>query len=388
MSLAREGSLGNHFFREDGFFGKTIDSLLSFVNGVPSTHNNNMTNAAPTVALTTILIEPPITIFAAVLPTPRYGDVWVAFTGQDGLLAFGLDPNFIITAPNDGPYAQKFEVDPGFEAVTWFARGNMPQTLSIPRATLSPPPKSETSQGLSAPLSSVTGGESSGSQAGAPSSDSISRTGPASNSPTSGQTGLQDPTAKEYSSKSNIGPIVGGVVGGIAVLAAIIFLVWFLLRRRKRKQILASTIQRATSLRHDDDLLAHRRISELPYIPDHHELDPAKGNTAVMRANELEIVPGHGEAITRPLHVQELAGGAQGQEKETEWRQGLGEDKWRDGVDGAQQAQPPQQDASPYVEAQRRLEMDWLEREEARLRSRRELLRQQQQGGGQWGDVE
>jgi hypothetical protein len=50
-----------------------------------------------------------------------------------------------------------------------------------------------------------------------------------------------------------------------------------------------------------------------------------------------------------------------------------------EGVNDAANEPRAQHEPSLYVEAQRRLEMDWLESEEARMRQKRELLRNQQQ---------
>jgi hypothetical protein len=184
--------------------------------------------------------------------------------------------------------------------------------------------------------------------------------------------------------KSNIGPIVGGAVGGIAALAIIIFFVWFFLRRRKRKQAEAKP-----GLTYDEkcpvdnaDVPGYHGIPELPHNTMYQELDPAKGTTAIMKANELEMgseSEGGTKIRTVPVPVPQLADGAHGHGHDVAAsRQEFGGDRQQH---EEYEAQQQQQDLSPYVEAQRRLEMDWLESEEARLRARRDLLRQQQQGG-------
>ncbi|ELR03149.1 hypothetical protein VC83_08460 [Pseudogymnoascus destructans] len=75
---------------------------------------------------------------------------------------------------------------------------------------------------------------SSGHSSGHASGHASSTTGPSSSSPTAPFAGAPSSTDGSAGKSSNAGPIAGGVVGGIAALALIAFLVWFLRRRKAR----------------------------------------------------------------------------------------------------------------------------------------------------------
>ena len=96
------------------------------------------------------------------------------------------------------------------------------------------------------------------------------------------------------------------------------------------------------------------------------ELDPRRGQIAPMPAPELEhqVHPVEGDA----------GGGRQYDEH--------GDVEYYAPEDRDPYLQAPATGPSPYVEAQRRLEMDWLESEEARIRQQREILMRQHGGGG------
>ncbi|KAL2871728.1 uncharacterized protein BJX67DRAFT_389196 [Aspergillus lucknowensis] len=65
---------------------------------------------------------------------------------------------------------------------------------------------------------------------------SSSTTPPALGTSSTTTTPVPESNSESGSSTTNVGAIVGGVIGGVAGLALIIALVWFLLRRRRRRQ--------------------------------------------------------------------------------------------------------------------------------------------------------
>jgi hypothetical protein len=108
---------------------------------------------------------------------------------------------------------------------------------------------------------------------------------------------------------------------------------------------------------------------EMANDPVKSELDPAKGNIAALKANELP--PGRNMSEMRePTSPTEIKRGTSSASPTVE------------GTALSATHQAPSQERSPFVDAQRRLEMEWLENEEARMRQRREVLRNQQQHGG------
>lgn len=92
------------------------------------------------------------------------------------------------------------------------------------------------------------------------------------------------------------------------------------------------------------------------------ELDPSKGNTAVMRANELK-------AQSRDV---ELPGVQHSQDADSLLRPIASK---RANERPYEQTTTPE--LSPHVEAQRKREVEWLEMEEIKLRQRREQLMHQ-----------
>ncbi|KAF2647237.1 glycoside hydrolase family 72 protein [Lophiostoma macrostomum CBS 122681] len=178
-------------------------------------------------------------------------------------------------------------------------------------------------------------------------------------------------SASGRSDRVAVGAIVGGVVGGIAIIALLLSGVC-LLRRRKR--------QRGTGLPSRDELVnpesdkmvaGSEEIGLGDYEPKRHhemsgtdpisELDPFKGDIATMRANEMS----NGHQMNELQDAQqEIPRGDRGDS-----------DVPLDSISTSQSASANDVGSpSPFVHAQRRMEVDWLESEEARLRQRREVL--------------
>lgn len=379
--------------------------------------------AFQTVPVETVTEASPyeVTIFAEVrVPTPSVGSVWGAFFNGNQKVAEDFVPGSAHVI-----YGVTFEVDNGWEAVTWAQDGVVLGSRNLP--IVIPATTADQASDATAGPSGTTAGASD-----APSSGS--NTGAASAS----GTGTSDPPPSDKpKSKGSIGPIVGGAVGGVAALAIIIFLVWFLLRKRRRQASAGSAQQLGPSHTGDDKYPVegyapvsphqaalspttnetypmgqhvgagatqtvpapsttekyvfeyapapqHNTIPDLPHndinqsgIPAH-ELDPARDTTAVMHASEL----GYGVGQQPPTGIKRVpvpASELQSGNQDAMFRQELGDD--RSPAEYATQSPPqPQhqeQAPSPYVDAQRRREIEWLESEEAKLRSRRELLRKQ-----------
>lgn len=177
-----------------------------------------------------------------------------------------------------------------------------------------------------------------------------------------------DSKNSKKSSKSPVGAIAGGVLGGLVVLAILLGGVLFILhRKRKQRASLEGASGGSESQGAESDKMVVDDEEKMRtngfYGPNYHELsgqgatpelDPARGQVAPMPAPEM----GHGT------------------------------DGERRNVPTSPTAQPlpshpteaTQTSQSPYVEAQRRIEVEWLETEEARLRQRREVLMQQNGG--------
>lgn len=382
-----------------------------------------------TIPIATVTEAEPedVTIFAEVgPPTPTVGSVWGAYFDGNQQVAEDFYPDGTVVI-----YGVSFRVDPLWKAVTWYDGSNVLGSRDLP--VLNPATAGDSPSGTTEDGRGTTAGTSD-----APFSGSGTGAAPAEGSGTSDP----EPSAKPKS-KGSIGPIVGGVVGGVIVLASIIFLVWFLLRRRKRRrQAGAGPAQQNGPPRTDDEQYPveshtgvgthhtgfppttnglhpaeqhagagvnkgtafpsttekcameypshsptqHHAVPELPYhglnrsdIPAH-ELDPAKGSTAVMNAHELEHgpvqQPSPPAGIKRvPVPASELQSNGN-----VVFRHELGDEGSRAEYAAQPQSQQQEQTHSPHVDAQRRREIEWLESEEAKLRSRRELLRQQGQG--------
>lgn len=187
--------------------------------------------------------------------------------------------------------------------------------------------------------------------------------------------------------RTPVGAIVGGVVGGLVLIAGLI--IGCLLLRRKRKRFAAGAGigvggEGAQTVENDKMVMdageevqkhgpeyggyydpAHQELHGQHAVP---ELDPSKGHVAPMRANEMSSgyeLPG------------ELPHGQQDQVRYSD-REPISSPTL-----GHNSLAQPANEPSPYVQAQRRTEIDWLESEEARLRQRRELLAKQSGGGGE-----
>ncbi|KAF2743070.1 hypothetical protein M011DRAFT_471782 [Sporormia fimetaria CBS 119925] len=347
-----------------------------------------------------------VTVFAEkAVATPSVGSVWGYLNeGPGDRAVVDFIPGSLHTIADF-----TFNVDDKWEYVTWKRDGEVTGTIELPIVVA----RITSAGGTTAVAPETTAGVSD-----APSSES--NTG--AEAPAASDTRPRDSSQPEPKSKSSIGPIVGGAVGGVAALAVIILLVWFLLRRRQKKRQAGAGLTSAP--RTDDDKypveqhagtgfnkptafpsttkkypaenhspLQHHVVPELSPnglnrsdIPAH-ELDPAKGTTAVMTANELGYGPGQQpptgiKRVPVPAPASELQSANQAYSNN---HATFGHELGQDGSEAefAAQAQPQhgqEQTPSPYVDAQRRREIEWLESEEAKLRSRRELLRQQGQG--------
>lgn len=89
---------------------------------------------------------------------------------------------------------------------------------------------------LSADMPSITSTSTSTTSSRASSSQS-SQTSTTSSAGSTSSSAAPTPTPDSSSSSTPIGAIVGGAVGGVAVLALIGFLVWFLVRRNKKADV-------------------------------------------------------------------------------------------------------------------------------------------------------
>jgi hypothetical protein len=163
---------------------------------------------------------------------------------------------------------------------------------------------------------------------------------------------------------------IAGIVLGVLVLLVIILGVILLLLRKKKKQRAAKDILLGERQGGESDkiLVGSEETGDNPhdfYGPRYtelsgngavQELDPAKGNIATMRANEI---------AGDNRQVGELHNG------QHSVRSSYREPSFSPAaVPAPTSALAP----SPYVEAQRKVEMSWLESEEAKLRQRREQL--------------
>jgi hypothetical protein len=190
----------------------------------------------------------------------------------------------------------------------------------------------------------------------------------------SGSVTNQPPNSEDSQGKKGVSTgVITGIVLGVLFLLAVSLGVILLLLRRKKKQRAAKDIllgereggesdKMVVGSEESDDNPHHyfeSRYTELSGNGTVQELDPARGDIAAMRANEIAGNSGrmtelHGNQDTVPSSHREPS------------------------LSPATVPAPTSAPApSPYVEAQRMVEMSWLESEEARLRQRREQLMMQ-----------
>jgi len=183
-------------------------------------------------------------------------------------------------------------------------------------------------------------------------------------------------------SKTPIGAIAGGVLGGLVVLALLLGGILILLRR-KRKQRAAAATEQGKSQQNGYNGYYELNPQELPghktpelYGHDmRHELAPGQGKHASMSAAEMTDQRGsvgagtatQGEMRRGEKYLAQSGDGDGGGD-------GLGVSPTGN---GSANLAP-----SPFVQRQMDMEMEWLESEEQRLRERRELLRRQNGGKG------
>jgi hypothetical protein len=171
--------------------------------------------------------------------------------------------------------------------------------------------------------------------------------------------------------KKNIstGVIAGSVLGALVFLAVILAVILLLLRRKKKQRPAKDTLPSEREGGESDKMVVGPdgtgnhphdfygpQYTELAGNGVVQELDPARGDVTTMRANEMSGGGGqmgelHDGRNSAPL---------------------INIDSNHDSA--TMQEHVPAPAASPYVEAQRKVEMSWLESEEARLRQRREQL--------------
>ncbi|KAF2021081.1 glycoside hydrolase family 72 protein [Aaosphaeria arxii CBS 175.79] len=199
--------------------------------------------------------------------------------------------------------------------------------------------------------------------------DSNKENSPATNKPNSSQ--------GESSGSSpglSVGAIAGIVIGVLVVVGLILsFTLLCLWRKRKIRKLNEGLKAASGPLNPESDKIAvasedpdERKTSSYygssyaELEPQHRaaELDPSRGYAAPLPANEL--------STQGPLGYSELPPGGD-----------TSQVYMAPPVQNQTQTAP---EPSPHVQRQREIEMNWLESEEARIRQRRELLRQQ--GGG------
>lgn len=221
------------------------------------------------------------------------------------------------------------------------------------------------------PRSTTSGGVLTGSLAGG---DAVQTTG--------SQSGSAIPGNSNASSKTPVGAIAGGVLGGLVGLALILGAILYFLRRKREQRAAYAGVEQGGPNGAPPGKLAMNPDEEKDrqngyYGPRYHEmsgngttqeLDPARGHVAAMPAPEMAS---RGEG--RPELAEEGQGHYPAASLQSDFH-AVGTSR---GAGSAPGAEP-----SPYVQAQRRTELDWLESEEARLRQRREVLMRQDGGGG------
>jgi hypothetical protein len=177
-------------------------------------------------------------------------------------------------------------------------------------------------------------------------------------------------------SKTPVGAIAGGVLGGLVVLALLLGGILLLLRRKRKQRAETGTLPANQSKKtHQNGYYgpgSHDQQGLHPYELDGpeatHELDPARGQIAPMPAAELS----EQRRLVEAGAVREEGT----REREPEREGFLAQSEGGSATGNGSGVPAP----SPFVQRQRDLEMEWLESEEQRLRERRELLRRQNGG--------
>jgi LPXTG-motif cell wall-anchored protein len=165
--------------------------------------------------------------------------------------------------------------------------------------------------------------------------------------------------------------MVGIVLGVIVFLAVILGVVLFLLRRKKKHRAAKGIVPGEREGGESDKIVVESeetkdnphdyrpQYTELSGNSQVQELDSASGEVATLRANEMlggngQIDKLHNGQHTLPSHFSESSFPP---------------------ADMPASASAPA--PSPYVDAQKKVEISWLESEEAKLRQRREQLMMQ-----------
>lgn len=184
------------------------------------------------------------------------------------------------------------------------------------------------------------------------------------------QTGTGTPEGPTNDDSVPVGAIVGGVVGGVVVITLLLgAFIYF--RRRARKTVRGVELPELP-----DDTERSELDSKLAWAhyatPRAQELDPTKGDIAPLKATELPLertddTESGAVMAEMPLHHQKS------QDSPTT-HPPAGRFSMAHNAVGTE--------PSPFVDAQRRMELDWLESEEARMRQKREVLLAQQQRRG------
>jgi hypothetical protein len=200
---------------------------------------------------------------------------------------------------------------------------------------------------------------------------------------TNGSNGSSQNGTSSGSNGVAVGAIVGGVIGGLAIIILSIVGVCFL-RRRRRQRGSGLTSRDGPANAESDKMVAGPEEQSFGgyYGPKRHhetsgagqvaELDPAKGHVTTMGANEM--FGGYGQ-------MGELQNTHQDRPQEMPQHGNLGDNAPPSLVSVSRT--PSVRDvngSSQLVQAQRRMEVDWLESEEARLRQQRELILSQSRG--------
>lgn len=110
--------------------------------------------------------------------------------------------------------------------------------------------------------------------------------------PSANTTAPGSPSPTPPASPSKTPAIAGGVVGGIAVLAALVFLIWFLRARKQKKERLAMESNAVAELHNDSTYpeLSTERTPEMHGASKapHYQVDSQKNN-ASMRQGPFEV---------------------------------------------------------------------------------------------------
>jgi hypothetical protein len=191
--------------------------------------------------------------------------------------------------------------------------------------------------------------------------------GPATSTPAGQLSNNGDPQGKQGKKRVSTGVIAGSVLGALVFLAVILAVILLLLRRKKKqraaKDALPSEREESDKMfvgpdgtgDHPHDFNGPQ-YTELAGNSAVQELDPARGEVTTMRANEMSGGGGQMGELHDGRNSPPL----------------INLERNPDSITVQEHVSAPV--ASPYVEAQRKVEMSWLESEEARLRQRREQL--------------